>query len=218
MFSLIGKVLNGYKTKIGGGGAILLGILGIIRLIFPDLTQLPDIGLEGSLLSLSGGFTALGIGGKLQKQTATIKGQQGSASILIVSGIVAAFMSLAVLFTAALPGCSVPQINQQTQEATDQTLQAVYKGLSYSKVTIEGLGELANLAHSSGLISDADYNAFSDLYIKAQKAQHNAIVAIQGLYGAISDWYNVPTLQAAMTQASRTAMDLINLAAQLGIK
>ncbi len=73
ILGLIGSKLDGYKTKIGGVGGIILGILGIVKLIFPtELPQLPDLGLEASLAAISAGFVALGIGGKLEKQTKAI--------------------------------------------------------------------------------------------------------------------------------------------------
>jgi hypothetical protein len=62
----LGKKLDGYKTKIGGGGSILMGILGIIGIMFPDQKTI-DISLEASLSLIAGGFVALGVGGKLEK-------------------------------------------------------------------------------------------------------------------------------------------------------
>ena len=73
ILGLIGSKLDGYKTKIGGVGGIILGVLGIVKLIFPtELPQLPDLGIEASLAAISAGFVALGIGGKLEKQTKAI--------------------------------------------------------------------------------------------------------------------------------------------------
>lgn len=81
ILGLIGSKLDGYKTKIGGVGGIILGILGIVKLIFPDqLPQLPDLGLEASLAAISAGFVALGIGGKLEKQTKAIAANTGQPS------------------------------------------------------------------------------------------------------------------------------------------
>lgn len=67
MFKFVGKKLDGYKTIIGGVGFILTGILGIIRIMFPDLTFLPDMDIESALASISAGITAIGLGGKIQK-------------------------------------------------------------------------------------------------------------------------------------------------------
>lgn len=64
---LISRKLDGYKTKIGGVGFILLGMTGIIRIVFPEFTQLPDMTLEACLASISAGMTAIGLGGKADK-------------------------------------------------------------------------------------------------------------------------------------------------------
>jgi hypothetical protein len=66
LLKLIGKKLDGYKTKIGGGASILMGILGIVGLMFPDQKTV-DLSLEASLALIVAGFAALGIGGKVQK-------------------------------------------------------------------------------------------------------------------------------------------------------
>ncbi len=67
LLRFIGKRLDGYKTKIGGVGFILVGLLGMLRIMFPDLSQLPDMTLEGCLASISAGITALGLAGKADK-------------------------------------------------------------------------------------------------------------------------------------------------------
>jgi hypothetical protein len=66
LFKFIGKKLDGYKTKIGGIVSILTGILGIIGNIWPDLTTV-QLSTETSLGFIAAGFTALGLGGKLEK-------------------------------------------------------------------------------------------------------------------------------------------------------
>ncbi len=66
LFKFIGKKLDGYKTKIGGIVSILMGILGIIGVIWPDLTTV-HLSTETSLGFIAAGFTALGLGGKLEK-------------------------------------------------------------------------------------------------------------------------------------------------------
>ncbi len=69
--AFIGRKFDGYKTKIGAGGGIVLGVLGLVKCMFPDqLPALPDIGVEASLGLISAGMAALGIGGKLEKQKA----------------------------------------------------------------------------------------------------------------------------------------------------
>lgn len=62
----MGKKLDGHKTQIGGVGSILLGILGIIGIMFPDV-KVVDYNLEFSLGLIAAGFTALGLGGKIEK-------------------------------------------------------------------------------------------------------------------------------------------------------
>jgi hypothetical protein len=80
------KLLDGYKTKVGAVGMILLGlvlclysVVGMIGGLFPD-QGLPTMTLdEGFTLLAIGwgivtvGYTALGIGGKMDKQTAALK-------------------------------------------------------------------------------------------------------------------------------------------------
>lgn len=62
----MGKKLDGHKTQIGGVGSILLGVLGIIGIMLPDV-KVVDYSLEFSLGLIAAGFTALGLGGKLEK-------------------------------------------------------------------------------------------------------------------------------------------------------
>ena len=62
----IAKGLDGYKTTIGGMGMILLGVTGLIGHYWPD-SQCPNMDTEKSLGLIAGGFTALGLGGKLEK-------------------------------------------------------------------------------------------------------------------------------------------------------
>lgn len=63
----VGNKLDGYKTIIGGLGLILTGVLGFIRLMFPDLTQFPSMTIGEILVSISAGMTAIGLGGKAEK-------------------------------------------------------------------------------------------------------------------------------------------------------
>ncbi len=70
----IGGKLDGYKTKIGGVGLILTGIIGIINMMWPDtVPALPPIELEQIIGYIGGGFVALGIGGKMEKNTTAVK-------------------------------------------------------------------------------------------------------------------------------------------------
>ena len=74
----IGKRLDGHKTQIAGAGSILLGILGIIRVMYPDI-KIVDLSLEQSLAAIIGGLTALGLGGKLDKVKSVLK-ENGNGS------------------------------------------------------------------------------------------------------------------------------------------
>src|ERR1700690_1974979 len=61
ILKFIGRKLNGYKTIIGGVGFILTGVLGMIRIMFPDQTRLPDMtfqvdGVKDIALAISGGI------------------------------------------------------------------------------------------------------------------------------------------------------------------
>lgn len=74
ILGFVGQKLDGYKTKIGGAGGIILGVLGLVKMIFPDqLPALPDMGIEASLGAISAGFAVLGLGGKIEKNTQAVK-------------------------------------------------------------------------------------------------------------------------------------------------
>jgi hypothetical protein len=66
LFGRIAKMLDGYKTTIGGIGLVLLGIVGMIGHYWPD-SQCPPMDIDKAMGMIAGGFTALGIGGKLEK-------------------------------------------------------------------------------------------------------------------------------------------------------
>lgn len=76
ILGFIGKKLDGYKTKIGGVGLILVGVTGIISQIFPD-QGLPVVDLETAIGSMAAGLAALGIGHKVEKAKAVIESQEG---------------------------------------------------------------------------------------------------------------------------------------------
>ena len=76
---LIGRRLDGYKTKIGGCGLILSGLVGLINLTFPETVPFPAMDLETVITNMAGGFAVLGIGGKLEKQTAAVVDGQPKA-------------------------------------------------------------------------------------------------------------------------------------------
>lgn len=62
----IAHKFDGKKTLIGGLGMILLGLIGVIGNIWPDL-GMPKMEFEQAAGMIVGGFSVLGIGGKLQK-------------------------------------------------------------------------------------------------------------------------------------------------------
>ena len=72
----IGRKLDGYKTKIGGCGLILSGLIGLINLTFPGTVPFPAMDLETVITNMAGGFAVLGIGGKIEKQTAAVENGQ----------------------------------------------------------------------------------------------------------------------------------------------
>lgn len=72
ILGFVGRKLDGYKSKIGGAGLILVGVAGIIAEIFPD-QGLPKMGLESSIGSIAAGITALGLAHKAVKTQAAIK-------------------------------------------------------------------------------------------------------------------------------------------------
>jgi len=63
MFSIVNK-LDGYKTIIGGIAFLLLGSIALVAYFIPSL-QSPL--LEKAMDFFAWGFTALGLGGKLDK-------------------------------------------------------------------------------------------------------------------------------------------------------
>ena len=70
----VGGKFDGYKTKIGGFGLILLGVIGIVNFMWPDTVPgCPVMTLEESIGSITGGCIALGIGSKIDKNTAAVK-------------------------------------------------------------------------------------------------------------------------------------------------
>ena len=66
LLRFIGKRLDGYKTKIGGVGLMLTGLLGLLGHVYPD-QGLPHMEIGTALVTLSSGMAALGLGGKAEK-------------------------------------------------------------------------------------------------------------------------------------------------------
>jgi len=76
----IGKLFVGHRTRIGGVGAILMGVIGAINMLWPDTVP----GMEPMTTTeigawFTGGFAALGIGGKVDKNTEAVK--NGNATL-----------------------------------------------------------------------------------------------------------------------------------------
>jgi hypothetical protein len=63
----LGGRLDGYRTNIAGIGMILTGVAGLVGYMFPDIEGLPKMDVDAALMSISGGFGLIGIGGKLEK-------------------------------------------------------------------------------------------------------------------------------------------------------
>ena len=70
-----GKKLDGYKTKIGGVGLIIFGLIGAINIMFPESVPGVDLTIEQVMGNITGGLVAIGIGGKLDKNTEAVKEQ-----------------------------------------------------------------------------------------------------------------------------------------------
>ena len=66
IINFIAHKFDGKKTLIGGLGMILLGLLGVVGNIWPDL-GMPTMDFEKAATMVVGGFSVLGIGGKLDK-------------------------------------------------------------------------------------------------------------------------------------------------------
>lgn len=89
VLTIAGSKLDGYKTKIGGAGLILTGIGTVIvaitmalRLMFPDLTSFPEADVTtmlktggAGIASISIGFSTIGLGHKVDKNTVAVKAQ-----------------------------------------------------------------------------------------------------------------------------------------------
>lgn len=69
----VGRKMDGKKTYFAGTSAILIGVAGLFRVMFPEAIQAPDLTLEQSLGSIISGLAMLGIGGKLEKTKKAIE-------------------------------------------------------------------------------------------------------------------------------------------------
>jgi len=70
------RKLDGYKTTIGGVGMVISGLAGLIGYMFPDNPDLPRMDVEQALLTISGGFAVLGLGGKAEKVKHAVAGNK----------------------------------------------------------------------------------------------------------------------------------------------
>ena len=66
IFGRIAKALDGYKTKIGGAGLILLGVTGLIGHYWPD-AGVPPMDVEKAMGMVATGLSVLGLGHKAEK-------------------------------------------------------------------------------------------------------------------------------------------------------
>lgn len=80
----VGRKFDGYKTKIGAFGLILTGIVSAINLIWPNTVPgIPEMTIDQIITSITGGFIALGIGGKIDKNTAAVQ----AAAPVTIAGV-----------------------------------------------------------------------------------------------------------------------------------
>jgi len=76
----VGSLFDGYKTKIGGAGLILTGIVAAINLIWPGAVPgMPDMDIDQIIGSITGGLIAIGLGSKIDKNTAAVLAAQPPA-------------------------------------------------------------------------------------------------------------------------------------------
>jgi len=71
----IGKrVPESYQTKLGGFGLVLVGVLGIINIVWEGIIPaLPPMTLDACIGSISLGYVGMGLGRKIDKNTAAVK-------------------------------------------------------------------------------------------------------------------------------------------------
>ena len=66
IFKMIAQKLDGHKAKIGGWASILLGVVGIIGNMWPDLGLLM-MDMDTACGYIVAGWTVIGYGGKMDK-------------------------------------------------------------------------------------------------------------------------------------------------------
>lgn len=72
LLAFLGRKTDGYKTKVGGVGLILTGLVGLLGHLYPD-QGLPTMELESVFTTISAGFVAIGLGGKAEKLKAALE-------------------------------------------------------------------------------------------------------------------------------------------------
>lgn len=77
----LGQRLDGYKTKIGGAGLVMVGIAGVIGRMFPD-QGLPAMDVTEALEAIAGGITVIGLAGKAEKIKAALSPSSPAAGDL----------------------------------------------------------------------------------------------------------------------------------------
>lgn len=80
LLTYLGRKTDGYKTKVGGVGLILTGLVGLLGHLYPD-QGLPQMELESVFATVSAGFVALGLGGKAEKLKAALEAAPPAAKV-----------------------------------------------------------------------------------------------------------------------------------------
>lgn len=80
----VGGKFDGHKTKIGAFGLILTGVVSLINIIWPGTVPgIPEMTLDQVIASITGGFIALGLGGKIDKNTEAVKAQTSESQRIV---------------------------------------------------------------------------------------------------------------------------------------
>jgi len=75
ILQFVGKyVPESYRTKVAGVALIMLGLVGFVRIAWPDMVPVDlSMSIEQCVLSISGGLGMIGIGRKIDKNTEAVK-------------------------------------------------------------------------------------------------------------------------------------------------
>jgi hypothetical protein len=79
-----GKKLDGHKTKLGGLGFLLYGIVGLLGKMFPD-QGLPVLETSSIWELIFTGIAILGLAGKADKLTTAVQNSPTSVQAVVVS-------------------------------------------------------------------------------------------------------------------------------------